>query len=290
LRTLPLAASCILAGSSAAWLAAPGSWSVFVLAMLTTFLLQILSNLANDYGDYSSGVDNDDRVGPARAMQSGLITKDEMKKALVLCAVLTLVAGIALLWLALGSKGLFAYALVFLLIGVGAIAAAFKYTVGKNPYGYRGLGDMFVFLFFGIVGVGGTFFLYTQDWNLSLLLPSATVGLLSTAVLNLNNLRDHVNDKASGKRTMVVLLGFEKGKIYHFFLVLTAAVAGGMWVLLNYSGGWSLLPILALLPQLLILIKVIRTKVPAELDSELKKVALLTFFYSLLLFISALTN
>lgn len=286
LRTLPLAASCTLTGSALAWTEGMGNWGIFCLALLTTFLLQILSNFANDYGDYSHGVDNAERVGPKRALQSGSITKQQMTSALVVCSLLTLLSGISLLWLSFASQGLFNQALIFLAIGIAAIGAAFKYTVGKNPYGYRGLGDLFVFLFFGIVGVCGTYYLYASEWNTWTLLPAITVGLLSTAVLNLNNLRDHINDAASGKRTMVVMLGFAGGKVYQALLVMFALVSMSVWMFKFNNTMVEWLPLVILFMPVILLTKVFKTTNPALLDPELKKIALSTFFFSILFFVT----
>ncbi|MFN0032479.1 MAG: 1,4-dihydroxy-2-naphthoate octaprenyltransferase [Flavobacteriales bacterium] len=294
LRTLPLAASCTLMGSALGWHEANNPWLLFSLSLITTCLLQILSNMANDYGDFASGVDNDKRVGPRRAMQSGSITKSQMQYALVVCASLSLVSGLVLLWSALASHGLFFYAILFFVLGVGAIAAAFKYTVGKNPYGYRGLGDVFVFLFFGIVGVCGTYFLFTKTWNWWTLLPAITIGALSCAVLNLNNMRDHVNDAASRKRTLVVLFGFEKSKIYHSILIVAAFASLLYYSLFNggvpfsFRHWWQWLCFAPFILVFKNLITVVRCTTPASLDPELKKVALSTFLISLLVFISAM--
>lgn len=147
LRTLPLAASSVLAASAFGWNHSRHTIPIFVFALLTTFLLQVLSNFANDFGDYESGVDNQHRVGPARALQSGKITRDEMKRAMIICSILTLASGLTLLYYAFYDEGLFVPALIFLIVGMCAIAAAIKYTVGKNPYGYSGLGDIAVFVF-----------------------------------------------------------------------------------------------------------------------------------------------
>ncbi|HEY8405144.1 MAG TPA: 1,4-dihydroxy-2-naphthoate octaprenyltransferase [Flavobacteriales bacterium] len=285
LRTLPLAASCTLTGSALAWQEDKGNWKIFGFALLTTFLLQILSNFANDYGDFTKGVDNAERVGPQRALQSGSITQEQMKNALLVCALLTLLSGLILLWVSLAAAGLFLYALVMLGFGLLAILAAFRYTMGKNPYGYRGLGDVFVFLFFGLVGVCGTYFLYTHTWNSWTLLPAVTIGLLSAAVLNLNNLRDHVNDAASGKRTLVVVIGFEKGKYYQLMLVVMAFVSALVWMVAhNYHPvQWT-----AMLPlgiPLLLLPKLFATRNPALLDADLKKIALSAFLFSVFFFI-----
>lgn len=283
LRTLPLAASSVIAGSAMAWHDQPFHWSIFVLALITTFFLQILSNLANDYGDFSHGVDNDKRVGPQRAMQSGAITKSQMKRALVLTTILSLVSGIALLWFSLGERGLFMQALLMLSIGILAIVAAFKYTVGKNPYGYLGLGDLSVFLFFGITGVMGTYYLHTGVLSDHVLLPAVAVGLFSAAVLNLNNLRDHENDRASGKITLVVRMGFYNGKIYQLMLIGGASCCAIALCILTGDNFYKWFTLIIPALQLLLVRKVFRTHVPAMLDSELKKVALSTFVYSVLL-------
>lgn len=288
LRTLPLAASSILTGSAAGWNSSSRPWLIFTLALVTTFLLQILSNLANDFGDFKSGVDNQNRVGPIRAMQSGSINKKEMTVALAICSLAALISGILLLKVSFSGAHMLWTALCFLGVGLIAIIAAFKYTIGKRPYGYIGLGDLAVFLFFGVVGVGGSFFLHSNEWDLKILIPSAAIGLFSAAVLNLNNLRDHINDKVSGKITLVVRLGYEKGKVYQVLLVVAAVVCAIIWSLIGPIQWISFFAILPALLQLALLPKVFRTKEPSELDGELKKVALLTFFYGLILFLIAI--
>jgi 1,4-dihydroxy-2-naphthoate octaprenyltransferase len=285
LRTLPLAASCTLTGSALAWQQGKGSWSIFGLALLTTFLLQILSNFANDYGDFSKGVDNEDRVGPQRALQSGAITQRMMKNALFICAFLTLISGLCLLWVALGSAGMFLQSLVLLVVGLLAIAAAFRYTMGKNPYGYRGLGDVFVFLFFGLVGVCGTYFLYAHQWSLWTLLPATTIGLLSAAVLNLNNLRDHVNDAASGKHTLVVMMGFEKGKRYQLVLVVAGFISSLVWMIEHNTHPVQWVAMMPLAIPLMLLPKLFATREPSLLDADLKKIAMSAFLFAVLFFI-----
>ncbi len=294
LRTLPLAGSCTLMGSALGWHDAQNPWLIFALALTTTFLLQILSNLANDYGDYMNGVDNDARVGPKRTMQSESITKAQMKIALTICTAFTLISGLSLLWISLGHAGLFYYALAFLIIGLLAIAAAFKYTMGKNPYGYKGLGDLFVFIFFGIVGVFGTYFLFSQQWNAWILLPASSIGLLCCAVLNLNNMRDHKNDAANGKRTIVVIIGFEKARVYHAMLILFSfllLVFYGFYkfcknIDLEFPIKWfCVLPFFILFSNIAL---VLRVKNPAALDPELKAVALSTFFVALIFFVCVL--
>jgi 1,4-dihydroxy-2-naphthoate octaprenyltransferase len=216
LRTLPLAFSCIITGSFLAALYT-FKWEITLLALLTTLFLQILSNLSNDYGDTVHGADSADRIGPKRAVQSGKISKASMKMAMIVFALLALISGLLLLYIALDNVKTI---LIFLLLGLSAITAAIKYTAGKNPYGYKGLGDLFVFIFFGIVGVEGVFFLHTQAFSVNGLLPASAIGLLSVAVLNLNNMRDHVSDAKAGKNTLVVKMGFENAKRYHAALII----------------------------------------------------------------------
>ena len=283
LRTLPLAASCILTGAAAAKTDGYFDAVILSLTLATTFLLQILSNLANDYGDFSHGVDNENRVGPARSMQSGAIGQGQMKLALVITTILTLVSGVSLLWIVFSKQSRFLEALLMLMLGIGAIAAAIKYTVGKNPYGYRGLGDVFVFLFFGPIGVIGTYFLLCGQLVLHTLLPAITIGLFSAAVLNLNNLRDHENDRTMGKRTLVVMMGFRNGKKYQTLLIALGTLSLLMWILLFSKSPFSAVSFIPAALQCVLLMKVWRTKKPSELDSELKKVALLTFAVSLAL-------
>ncbi|WP_421919960.1 1,4-dihydroxy-2-naphthoate polyprenyltransferase [Marinifilum sp.] len=280
LRTLPLALSNIFLGSLLA--AADGKFSIkiFLLASLTTLFLQILSNLANDLGDSVSGADNENRLGPERAVQSGVISKKEMIRMVFVFALLSLTAGLFLLWEALQ---LLSYTQAFVMLGLGllAIAAAINYTVGNNPYGYNGFGDLFVFLFFGLTGVVGCYFLHTGDVNWSILLPATSVGLLSVGVLNLNNMRDIENDSNSGKRTLVVKIGSEKAKKYHLFLIGFAILSACAYVLIHWNSIYQLLFLISL-PLLLKHIYVVaKNKVAQELDPELKKLALSTLLFSL---------
>lgn len=285
LRTLPLAVSSIIVGSAcAAYLQKLSSYVVFrpvvlALALLTAILLQILSNLANDLGDHQHGTDNAERVGPQRAVQSGAITPAQMKRAMIICGLLAFVSGCTLITTALG---LTLKTLLFLLLGLAAIGAAVKYTFGSNPYGYAGLGDISVFLFFGIVGVCGTFYLHTKTYDPLLLLPASAFGLLSTGVLNVNNMRDIMNDATSGKRTLVVRMGSANARIYH-----TVLVAGGLLILLAststvFVSPWQLLFLLALPGFIIHLKRVWSASEPRSLDPQLKVLALGTFLTALL--------
>jgi 1,4-dihydroxy-2-naphthoate octaprenyltransferase len=194
-------------------------------------------------------------------------------------AVLTLLT----LWEAFGTEAL-GYLILFLVLGAFAIWASIRYTIGSNAYGYRGLGDLFVFVFFGLLSVLGSLFLYTRQLDATALLPATAIGALSTAVLNLNNLRDSASDEKSGKRTLVVQMGYRNGVRYHFALCLLALVCMLWFVLLQDRPG---LQALCLLPFAVVgvhLGKVARTREPASLDPELKKLALSTFFIALLMY------
>ena len=280
LRTLPLAVSSIIVGSALAVpyskISATRTFSleVLLLALLTAILLQILSNLANDLGDHLHGTDNAARVGPQRAVQSGSIPPEAMKRAMLLCGVLAFGSGVALIISALGIRLM---TLVFLLAGLLAIGAAVKYTFGRNPYGYAGLGDVSVFLFFGIVGVMGTHYLHARSIDWMHLLPAAGFGLLSAGVLNVNNMRDIRNDKASGKITLAVRLGPDAAKSYHGFLIIGGLTCLMLFTALNFRGmpQWGFLVTTSVLASHLRV--VLRNHDPAALDPELKRLALATF-------------
>ncbi len=288
LRTLPLALSTILAGSAAAYPVEANFTPVLLLAILTTVLLQILSNLANDYGDFRNGADSEQRVGPRRTVEAGLISPGAMKRAMVITSLLAFSAGLLLLWYSFGRHGRWSELVLFIGLGIAAILGALFYTAGKNPYGYHGFGDLSVLLFFGFLGVGGTYYLHTGEISLAAFLPAMSIGFFSTAVLNLNNLRDHENDAVSGKRTIVVILGFDNAKIYHLLLVTMGWLS--LLIYLTFFSNQALMW-LALIPMPVHLFhcwKVWRTNDPRLLDPELKKVALSTFLVGLLLFAGAL--
>ena len=221
LRTLPLSISGILAGSFCAL--QNGFWSgpIFTLALVTTVLFQIISNLANDLGDTLKGADNEHRVGPERSVQSGAITKTAMRNAIILFSVLSLISSGLLIYF--GTQTLSAE-IIYIYIGLAfaCVAAAILYTMGKHAYGYLGLGDVFVFFFFGLVSVAGVYPLFANDLWIWIFLPAVTIGALSTMVLNLNNMRDHKNDETVGKRTLVVKIGDRSAKIYHLSLLIIA--------------------------------------------------------------------
>jgi 1,4-dihydroxy-2-naphthoate polyprenyltransferase len=279
LRTLPLSLSGIVLGSFLA--KKEGFWDgyIFVFALLTTLFFQILSNLANDLGDSQKGTDNQFRVGPMRAVQSGEISMKAMKLAVAIFTFLSLVSAAILIRIsAIGMTKEVIWMYVFL--AVLCVIAAITYTVGKKAYGYHGFGDLFVFIFFGLVSVLGSYTLYTKTFNLEIVFPAITIGLLSTAVLNLNNMRDQVNDKTSNKITLVVKLGKSKAKIYHFFLVLLAIVSAVFFLQdLNIFRYLFLIPFCILTLHLQ---KVNNTQEEKDFDPELKKVALTTFLISIM--------
>ncbi len=243
-RTLPLALACIIMGTTLA--AAEGSfnWKVAFFCVLTAILLQILSNLANDYGDSLHGADHAERQGPKRAVQAGLVTSAQMRRAIALTAGLAVVSGLLLLWFAFGRDALLLM-LLFILLGGLAIGAAITYTAGKIPYGYAGLGDIAVLVFFGWIGVIGSYFVQTVHLSWSIFLPATATGLLAVAVLNVNNIRDIESDRLAGKRSLPVRLGLSRARLYHWFLLSLSIILATLYVLLDYASPWQFLYLLA---------------------------------------------
>ena len=293
LRTLPLSVSGILVGSFYAMSQAEfkNHWEIIILALSTTLGLQILSNFANDYGDGVNGIDNDDRVGPKRSIQSGNISPGAMRYAIFITAFLTLVSAILLIYFSFKGKYLI-YSLVFFVLGILAIASAIRYTVGKNPYGYRGFGDIFVFVFFGLVSTLGISFMFLKKIDPILILPATSIGLLSVSVLNLNNMRDENSDRKAGKNTLVVQKGGAWAKKYHYFLIITAIIMFVFFTVIfdfykdNNPENMNIdnyFFFVFFIPLLIHLKKVYTNTEPRLLDPELKKVALSTFFLCLLL-------
>lgn len=277
LRTLPLALSSIGLGSFLAAFEDAFRWEVFVLAGLTTIFLQVLSNLANDYGDSKHGADHYEREGPSRTVQSGAISPGLMKKSIYLFIALSLVSGISLLFVAMSGLGI--KFILLLLLGLLAIGAALNYTMGKNPYGYAGFGDMFVIVFFGFVGVVGTYFCHTGRLSPDTLLPAFSSGLLATAVLNVNNIRDIKSDTKAGKRSIPVRIGRENATIYHWLLIILAVLSCLLYVLLNYHSPFQLL-FLVTTPLLIFNgIKVASIHEPKKLDPMLKQMVISTLLF-----------
>ncbi|MFT6866327.1 MAG: 1,4-dihydroxy-2-naphthoate octaprenyltransferase [Cyclobacteriaceae bacterium] len=280
LRTLPLAFSSILLGAFLAIGNNAFDGLILSLSLLTTLFLQVLSNLANDYGDAQSGVDSSQREGPSRTVQSGLISKSQMKAGLIFCSILALISGVSLIIYAF--PGNWKLSILFLILGLGAIAAAIKYTVGKNPYGYSGFGDLFVLIFFGYVGVLGSYFLYAGALDFHMFLPATTCGLFAVAVLNVNNIRDIESDKISGKYSVPVRLGRNKAVYYHWILLALGAGSAIVFAIQSdfYNFDWLFL---AVIPLLFLNARAVYVKKTAkELDPFLKQMALTTLLFVLL--------
>uniref|UniRef100_UPI0040472F7B 1,4-dihydroxy-2-naphthoate octaprenyltransferase n=1 Tax=Polaribacter sp. TaxID=1920175 RepID=UPI0040472F7B len=280
LRTLPLSISGIVVGSFLAKAQQEFQWEICVLALLATIGFQILSNFANDYGDGIKGTD-DQRTGEKRLVASGQISPKQMKRAIIITIICSLIISIALIYVAFG-KDEFLLALLFFGLGVASIVAAIKYTVGKSAYGYSGFGDVFVFVFFGLLSVVGSYFLFVKQLHFDVFLPAFSIGLLSTAVLNLNNMRDRENDEKVGKNTLVVKMGQKTSKRYHFTLLFFALITATMYAILHYHSPVQFLFLIAFIPLLKHVIFVSKNRVPALLDGELKKVALSTFLFGIL--------
>lgn len=282
LRTLPLSVSGIILGTCFAIYNGRFSWWVLVLAILTTISLQILSNLANDYGDGTKGTDNDDRVGPKRAIQSGVITPDEMLDAIKFNIVVVIILTLSLIMAAFGPAN-FLFLLLFVFLGGLSVYAALNYTMGDSPYGYRALGDVFVFIFFGLVSTIGSYVLYVHTIDHLVILPSIVLGCLSVGVLNLNNMRDLDEDKKVGKVTLAVKLGIKKAKMYHYILIAGAMIITVVYSILYYVAPYNFLYLIAFLPLIVHLKKIKKAKVPSDFDGQLKVLALSTFLFSILL-------
>ncbi len=280
LRTLPLALASVGMGSFLAAFDRLFSWPVMWLSILTTLFLQILSNLANDYGDSIHGADHSGRTGPARAVQSGILSLAAMKKAIILFGALSFFSGLALVSIAVGQS--ITIFLLFILLGCLAIAAAITYTSGDRPYGYAGLGDIAVLIFFGLLGVAGSYYLHTGSIHLNIWLPALSVGLLSTGVLNVNNIRDIESDKQAGKKSIPVRIGRENAIIYHYFLLILAILAASVFTWLNYRHPVQFIFVLSL-PLFWINAKAVKHKSDAKsLDPFLKQLALSTLLFILL--------
>lgn len=277
LRTLPLAISVIAMGSVLAYRSGSFRWIIFVLACLTTIMLQILSNLANEYGDFRKGTDNINRSGPIRSIQSGHLSKQAMLRAMILFGLLSLFSGLILLYEASSSVSMF---VIFLSLGIVAIMAAVYYTVGHGAYGYRGLGDISVFVFFGLLGVLGSFYLYHKSMPAEVILPAISMGLFSTAVLNINNIRDIENDEKSGKITIPVRLGSPMAVKYHWWLLALGLLASLIYSWITYSHPIQLLYLIIVPFLIKNAVGVKKFAAKAELDPFLKQMVITTLIYT----------
>ena len=244
LRTLPLSLSGVLLGLFFAIRDVACGVGECIFLLLTAVSLQILSNLSNELGDFLSGTDGDDRNGPAYSLQSNQLSVRAMRAAIAVVAVVCACFGATMVWFSFGT--LFsAEAVALLCLGAAAIWAAVRYTLGRNPYGYRGFGDIFVFIFFGLVSVCGSYFVLAHELPLLLLLPAASVGFFSVGVLNVNNLRDMDSDRAT-RVTIPLKIGERRAKVYHCFLIGFGWLSMIVYVFITQTSMWNWLFLLAL--------------------------------------------
>ncbi len=284
LRTLPLSVSGILIGNSLCFQHTEFSVTLFVLMLFTAISFQIISNFANDYGDGVKGTDNENRLGPKRVLQQGLLSREILKKGIVIISLISLLLAFVLIFLAFGSNSWY-YILIFIGLSFASVWAAIFYTVGNKAYGYYGFGDLFVFLFFGGVSVLGAYFVQLKTFSYPAILLSLVVGFLSVGVLNLNNMRDIDNDAFVGKRTLVVIMGAAIAKKYHLFLLIVS-VSILVYVFSSVSIRFFWIPYLAIIPLMVHFISVLKNSEPKFFDPELKKLSLSIFFLSILIFFS----
>ena len=284
LRTLPLSVSGILIGNSLCFQDPEFSGILFVLMLFTAISFQIISNFANDYGDGVKGTDNDNRLGPKRVLQQGLLSREILKKGIVIISLISLLLAFVLIFLAFGSNSWY-YILIFIGLSFASVWAAIFYTVGNKAYGYYGFGDLFVFLFFGGVSVLGAYFIQLKTFSYPAILLSLVVGFLSVGVLNLNNMRDIDNDAFVGKRTLVVIMGAAIAKKYHL-LLLIVSVSILVYVFSSVSIRFFWIPYLAIIPLMVHFISVLKNSEPKFFDPELKKLSISIFLLSLLVFLS----
>ena len=292
LRTLPLSISGILLGSFIArWrlvhIGENWDWRIFALAMLVTLLYQVLSNFANDYGEGVRGTDRfRDNNAEKRAIASGIISVKQMKMAVISTAILAMIMTIGLLYTAFFSHYILEF-YVFIGLGILCILAAVGYTMGKKPYGYLGLGDIMVFIFFGWISVGGSYFLFTKAWSWDILLPASAIGMLSVAVLNLNNMRDLESDKLAGKNTLALRLGFKRAMIYQIVLMQLPLILVLIFLLKNelqIKGNYYAFMVMVLFfPMTALRRKIMKVKSSKELDPFLKQVGIITLMMAILL-------
>ena len=284
LRTLPLSVSGILIGNSLCFQHPEFSGILFVLMLFTAISFQIISNFANDYGDGVKGTDNDNRLGPKRVLQQGLLSREILKRGIIIISLISLLLAFVLIFLAFGSNSWY-YILIFIGLSFASVWAAIFYTVGNKAYGYYGFGDLFVFLFFGGVSVLGAYFIQLKTFSYPAILLSLVVGFLSVGVLNLNNMRDIDNDAFVGKRTLVVIMGAAIAKKYHLFLLIVS-VSILVYVFSSVSIRFFWIPYLAIIPLMVHFISVLKNSEPKFFDHELKKLSLSIFLLSLLVFLS----
>ena len=279
LRTLPLSLACVGMGSFLAASKGVFSWTIMILTLVTTIFLQILSNLSNDYGDFVNGADHSERSGPSRAEQTGKIAPKAMRNAIGVFVLLSLGSGLTLLFSALEVNLNF---LLFFLLGIASIAAAIYYTMGKSPYGYAGLGDISVFIFFGWLGVCGSYFLHAGNIEAEILLPATSCSLFAVAVLNINNIRDIESDKKAGKRSIPVRIGRKNAVLYHYALLFIGILCAILYATMNLNSPWQFIFLLVIPLFIKNAVSVRNLKEAHLLDPYLKQMALSTLLFVIL--------
>lgn len=287
LRTLPLSLACVGMGGITAAFLGNFSWSIMMLTILTTIFLQVLSNLANDYGDFVNGADHENRLGPVRSVQSGEIAPTSMKAAIGILILLSLLSGVVLLFISLEVN---VYFLLFFILGMASIAAAIYYTMGSKPYGYAGLGDLSVFLFFGILAVGGTYYLHNLRIQPEIILPAISCGFFSVGVLNINNIRDIESDKSAGKRSIPVRIGKKKATFYQWFLILGGFITCLIFIAIHYISPLQFLFLITLPLFLKNTLALSRRNKSELIDPLLKKLAISTLLFVIMFGIGNLSS
>ncbi len=286
LRTLPLSFAIVLTSAAVALQDSCFSAPIFVLELTTTLFLQILSNLSNDYGDTVHGADSANRVGPQRAVQSGAISLSSMRHAMLVFSILSFISGVALLCVGYNIIGLQGVT-TLLIIGLLCIAAAITYTSGKHPYGYAGLGDLSVFIFFGLVGVAGCYYLHCGSLTPQIFILATAIGLLSVGVLNMNNIRDMESDSLAGKRSIPLIIGRSKAKVYQFVAIVLAIFLMVTYIVL-YGTPLQSLSLVAAIPLASNAFRCLQNDSHSFFDSQLKLISISTFFFSLIFLITGL--
>ena len=280
LRTLPLSASGIIMGTFLSMSYGIFDIIIFIFALLTTNSLQILSDLANEYGDAQKGTDNNSRIGPKRGLQAGEISQKELIHLIYIFIILSIILGIILIFVSFDNL-MNTSSIIMLTLGAASIFAAIKYTVGKNAYGYKGLGDFFVLIFFGLLATMGSFFIMSSKIEMAVLLPAFSIGLFSMGVLNMNNMRDIENDKICGKITIPVKIGEKNGKIYQTLIISLGVICTLIFSIVRNSNIWGYLFLITTPIFIIHLINVWKFH-GREYDSQLKIVSIATFVFAIL--------
>lgn len=271
-KTLPAAVAPVAVGSAVA--IGDGHFAIVpaLFCLIGAMLLQIGVNLANDYFDFKNNIDSEERLGPVRVTQSGLILPAEVKRGMIFCLFLA-----SLVFLYLAQQG----GMPIVIIGIISVLAALAYSGGPYPLASNGLGELFVFIFFGLVAVGGSYFIQTGELTWQVMQATVPPGLLITAIMVVNNLRDIETDIKAGKKTLAVILGHSRTVTEYKLLLLFSYLVPPLMLLTDVTGIYILLPLLTL-PLALVLIKRIESQKGARLNEVLAGTAKLSLFYSLL--------